>query len=276
MSDVQVFESFLDAHFRSRENALAKPLIEAMCYSLKNGGKRFRPQVVFAAAKMLDVSFDQVVALAAAIECIHTYSLIHDDLPTMDNDDIRRGQPTNHKVYGEAKALLAGDALLTEAFFILAQNYSQSADVGLELVRLVSEAAGTSGMVAGQVEDIRMQSCGAASEAQLLAMLELKTGALIRVCVEGVAVVSRASTVDRSSLRHFGAQLGLAFQLADDLLDYDPAAIEKSGLPAVIGVEATKNKLQTITNDALQALKKYGTRSADLQVLVKINQQRDK
>ena len=290
---LEAFEDFMRLHLSAREagggtaGAASRSLFESVRYSLFSGGKRFRPQVAFAVAQMLGLAEARVYPLAAAIEFIHTYSLIHDDLPCMDDDDVRRGKPTNHRVYGEATALLAGDALLTEAFELLASGYVGAPEIGLELVRLLSEAAGLIGMVAGQARDMAMQdiskslaastataataTMGGPSAPDLLKMLSLKTGALIRISVEGVAVVASAPTHERKNLRELGALIGLAFQLADDLLDYDPAAVEPSGLPAIVGVEATREKLAETSEAAAALLRPFGARAEPLRKLISLN-----
>lgn len=276
---ITAFEDFMRTHLSARENSLgaagalaAKALFDSARYSLFSGGKRFRPQVSFAVAEMFGVERSRVYPLAAAVEFIHTYSLIHDDLPCMDDDDIRRGQPTNHRVHGEATALLAGDGLLTEAFELVATGYVGAPEVGLEIVRLVSEAAGLVGMVAGQVRDMAMQKAAAkSSQEDLLEMLALKTGALIRVSVEGVAVVARAPNHERQNLRWLGGYLGLAFQLADDILDFDPKEVEPSGLPALIGIEGTREKLNEASASAAALLKPFGARADSLRRLIELN-----
>jgi geranylgeranyl diphosphate synthase type II len=206
----------------------------------------------------------------------------------MDDDDLRRGQPTNHRKFGEATALLAGDALLTEAFSLIAAGYSDAGDIGLELVRLLGEAAGGVGMVAGQVQDMAMQgeltdaSMASAqsaptsrpTEKELLDMLALKTGALIRVSVEGAAVIARVPADERVALRELGARLGLAFQLADDILDYDPKAIEPSGLPAIVGLEGTQERLEKTTARAAELLGRYGALGEGLKAMIEFNLKR--
>jgi geranylgeranyl diphosphate synthase, type II len=275
-----VFEDYLRTYIDRREKmvAHAPEFFNSIKYSLFSGGKRFRPQICFATAQMLNVSYDRVIPLAAAVECIHTYSLIHDDLPCMDDDDFRRDQPTNHRLYGEAQALLAGDGLLTEAFAIVSEGYIETPEIGLALVKLMSEAAGSVGMVAGQVLDIDMQRPGSKKpDAQnLLYMLSLKTGALIRLCVEGVTTIARKDAKERQHLREFGAHLGLAFQLADDLLDYKPEAAEPSGLPAVIGAKETEKKLNLVSEEAMALLKPYEARAEVLRALVAKNLRRNK
>lgn len=293
------FEDFLRQHFSERSATVplsAQKLIESVQYSLFSGGKRFRPTLTSLVANTLRCGHERIFAFAAAIEMIHTYSLIHDDLPCMDDDDIRRGQPTNHVRYDEATALLAGDALLTEAFYVIGKYYEATPDIGLKLTHLLSEAAGLSGMVAGQVIDISLlqavQACssgqgittghrliteqGLAAEQllttqQLLNMHELKTGALIRVAAEGAAVIARASKAQTVAMRNFGALLGLAFQLADDILDYDPKNLEASGFPKLIGIEETQKLLTQSTQQALHKIEKFGLEAQGLRDLVEFN-----
>ncbi len=258
---------------KSRMPIEAEKLYESMQYSLFNGGKRFRPVLCLYTARALNIDVTRVLAFATAVEMVHTYSLIHDDLPCMDNDDTRRGQPTNHIRYGEDTALLAGDALLTEAHYLIATEYKKYPEIGIELIRLITEAAGVMGMISGQIMDL------AASEKQieldaLKKMQELKTGALIRLSVEGAAVIARRSDDERKKLRQFGEDLGKAFQLADDIQDYDPDQPEPSGYPAKIGLEKTKMMLDDVSDRALLIAESLGSKSHLLSSLVKYNQTR--
>lgn len=251
----------------------ANKLYESMHYSLFNGGKRFRPVLSLFTARALSLDLTKVLPFACAVEMVHTYSLIHDDLPCMDDDDLRRGQPTNHKVYGENTALLAGDALLTEAFYLLANSYAKFPEIGIELMRLFGEAAGTEGMITGQVMDLSASE----NDMDVLSLAEmhrLKTGALIRLSVEGVAVIARMEKDQRSRLRKFGEDLGKAFQLADDIHDFDPAKPEASGYPAKIGLEKTKELLDEISDSALLVAESIGSKNHLLSGLVKYNQTR--
>lgn len=242
-------------------------------YSLLSGGKRFRPVLALLVAETLGASPEKVLPVAAAIEFIHTYSLIHDDLPAMDNDDLRRGRPTNHVVYGEATALLAGDALLTEAFGVVARAYKKQPEVAVALVELLASAAGFWGMVGGQALDI--EPVGSLRTAELMRKIhELKTGALIRVSCEAAAVACEAGVAERSAMRLFGENLGLAFQLADDLLDYDPKAPEKTSYVNQAGVEETRLYLQRVTELALVSVEGFGERANKLRQLVWFNLER--
>lgn len=269
-------DDLLISHFREREQrspARAKRLLEAMRYSLFNGGKRFRPYVSALTADALGCSRDRIWPLAAAIELVHTYSLIHDDLPCMDDDQWRRGQPTNHMVHGEALALLAGDALLTEAFFIIGQYYASVPEVGLTLTKLLGNAAGMTGMVAGQTMDI-FASHDLTPE-ELIQMHELKTGALIGAAVMGVAEIARVQPTQKTTLREFGRELGLAFQLADDILDYQSGELEPSGFPKFFGLEGTRKHLLQVSQSASNRLAVFGSSGEGLRKLIEYNLQRD-
>jgi geranylgeranyl diphosphate synthase type II len=242
-------------------------------YSLLSGGKRFRPVLALLVAETLGASPEKVLPVAAAIEFIHTYSLIHDDLPAMDNDDLRRGRPTNHVVFGEATALLAGDALLTEAFGVVAQAYKKNPAVAVALVELLVSAAGFWGMVGGQALD--MEPVDSERSAELMRKIhELKTGALIRVSCEAAAVACEARFEERSAMRLFGENLGLAFQLADDLLDFDPKAPEKTSYVNLAGVDETRRFLQSVTELALVSVEGFGERANKLRQLVWFNLER--
>ncbi len=203
---------------------LYPPLIfQAARYSLMAGGKRLRPILCLAAAEAVGGKAEAVMPAACALELIHTYSLIHDDLPAMDNDDYRRGKLTSHKVFGEAAAILAGDALLTEAFNLLTRRDLMPGVLPerlLDTTREVSEAAGWFGMVAGQVLDVRSEGKTVDLEA-LQQIHRLKTGAMIRVSLRAGAILSGASAAALSSLTDYGRQIGLAFQIADDILNVE-------------------------------------------------------
>lgn len=229
-------------------------LVESMAYSLLSGGKRFRPLLSLLTVDALEGDIENVIPWAVAVEMIHTYSLIHDDLPCMDDDDVRRGRPTNHKVYGEALALLAGDALLTEAFAVLAESYRQQPGIALELVSLLSHAAGLRGMIGGQVMDINEAFLQDIHPEQITNIHELKTGALIKVAIEGAAVVCGTPTPVRAQLAEYGRLLGLAFQVADDILDYDPEHPELCSLTASMGMEKTKAYLDKLSQQAVDCL----------------------
>ncbi|MGY4796378.1 polyprenyl synthetase family protein [Lysinibacillus sp. FSL K6-0057] len=239
-------------------------LKESMLYSLKAGGKRIRPLFVLAVLELYRENLQDGLIVGSVIEIIHTYSLIHDDLPSMDNDDFRRGKPTNHKVYGEALATLAGDALNTLAFGILARM-EISAEKRIELVQLLSVAAGAEGMVGGQVLDME-------GEQRQLNLAELeqvhvnKTGALLRFSIEAGAVLADVSEQDRATLKEYAHHIGLAFQIQDDILDIEgtteelgktagkDVASDKSTYPALLTLEGAKEKLAEHYQHAINAL----------------------
>ncbi|WP_312124232.1 polyprenyl synthetase family protein [Lysinibacillus boronitolerans] len=239
-------------------------LKESMLYSLKAGGKRIRPLFVLAVLELYRENLQDGLIVGSVIEIIHTYSLIHDDLPSMDNDDFRRGKPTNHKVYGEALATLAGDALNTLAFGILARM-NISAEKRIELVQLLSVAAGAEGMVGGQVLDME-------GEQRQLNLAELeqvhvnKTGALLRFSIEAGAVLADVSEQVRATLKEYAHHIGLAFQIQDDILDIEgtteelgktagkDVASDKSTYPALLTLEGAKEKLAEHYQHAINAL----------------------
>jgi farnesyl diphosphate synthase len=252
-------------------------LHEAMRYSVLGGGKRIRPALVFATARALDLTDDEVEAAACAIELIHVYSLVHDDLPAMDDDDLRRGRPTCHKAYDEATAVLVGDALQTLAFQVLTRDPALPASpaIRLRLVELLAEASGTFGMAGGQAIDLAAQG-RKLDLAQVEAMHERKTGALIRVSVMmAAACVPSLEARWTQALSGFVNPIGLAFQIQDDLLDVlgDVSTIGKATgadsergkptHPAVIGIEASQERVRLLHAQALDSLAPFGKR-ADL------------
>lgn len=242
-------------------------LKESMLYSLKAGGKRIRPLFVVAVCEMYKQSLEASYTVGSAVEMIHTYSLIHDDLPSMDNDELRRGKPTNHVVYGEALATLAGDALNTIAFGVIARLNNLSAEKRIELVNLLSVAAGAEGMVGGQILDMD-------GEKRLLNLQELetvhvnKTGALLRFSIEAGAVLANTNSSDREALVEYAHHIGLAFQIQDDILDIEGTseqlgktagkdiASEKSTYPALLTLDGAKQKLDEHYKLAIEALQK--------------------
>lgn len=251
-------------------------LKESMLYSLKAGGKRIRPLFVAAVCKMYNQPLQASLVVGTAVEMIHTYSLIHDDLPCMDDDELRRGKPTNHVVYGEALATLAGDALNTLAFGVIARLENVTAEQKLELINLLSVAAGAEGMVGGQILDMD-------GEKRLLNLQELetvhvnKTGALLRFSIESGAVLAGASTEDRKALVTYAHHIGLAFQIQDDILDIEgtseqlgktagkDVAAEKSTYPALLTLDGAKQKLNEHYNFAIEALQKVSVETTLLQ-----------
>ncbi len=206
-------------------------LHEAMRYSMQAGGKRLRPVLVLAAAELCDRSGGaDPMAAAVAIECVHTYSLIHDDLPCMDNDDLRRGRPTAHKAYDEATALLAGDALLTHSFLLLSSCYASTPTLVTALVQTLADAAGSRRLIGGQVEDLQADKQGAVTEAGLKNIHLNKTAAMIEAALVMGAQIGGAGSLQVERLREAGRHLGLSFQILDDILDAtgDTATIGKT------------------------------------------------
>lgn len=268
----QFVEKYLSDMALPKGNAIAE-LRKSMLYSATNGGKRFRPVLSLLVAELFACPVEKVLPFATAVEFIHTYSLIHDDLPCMDNDDVRRGKPTNHKVYGEDFALLAGDALLTEAFMLLAKNYADSGFLVGRLTELVSEAAGIRGMVGGQSIDLRAGEKQMSLE-ELTHLHRLKTGALIRLSVEGAAVIAGAKPSDIESLKKFGEGLGLAFQVADDVLDHGEKDQDIRSFTGILGLEGTKDYLQKISDETMSELRKVSSDAAMLEYLINFNQSR--
>jgi geranylgeranyl diphosphate synthase type II len=251
---------------------------QAMRYSLFAGGKRMRPALCLAAAEACGGSHKEAMPLACAVECIHTYSLIHDDLPAMDNDDFRRGKPTSHKVYGEGMAILAGDALLTQAFEIAAQcrawpRYSHS-DIVLEL----SRASGSLQLVAGQVADLEGEG-RKTSVAQLKYIHERKTSALLCCSVRLGGMSANCPPTQLQALKDFGYHVGLAFQVIDDILDVTQSseklgktagkdtAAQKATYPSIVGLGRSKKIAQQLTGKAFAALKPFKGKAVALEAL---------
>ncbi len=255
---------------------------EAMRYSVFAGGKRLRPVLVLASAEAVRGSAEAVLPAACAIEILHTYSLIHDDLPAMDDDDLRRGKPTCHKVYGEAVAILAGDALLTTAFAILAglpQSGRVTPERALQVTAEVAAAAGTNGLIGGQVVDLI--SSAADIDAQVLQYIHThKTGALYRAAVRTGAILSGAGAEQLQALTLYAENLGLAFQIVDDILDVagdermlgkpvgSDAKNKKATYPALYGMAAAREKARQAGEGALAALQGFGDEAAFLRELV--------
>ncbi len=259
----------------------ASKVCEAMRYSLMAGGKRLRPILMIAGAQALAKPYTPLLPAACAIECIHTYSLIHDDLPAMDDDDLRRGQPTCHKIYGEAVAILAGDGLLTLAFEILAKENKDIPDsLNMKATYLIAKAAGIAGMVGGQCADIESEGKSLNQE-ELLYIHSHKTAAMIRVSLEAAAVLCNASPEDQKALADFGNNLGLAFQIRDDLLDIEGTEEQigkrtgsdlkkhKATYPALFGMEQAREKARDLINTALDKIEKFGRDAEPLRAIAK-------
>ena len=262
-----------------REMELLSSLHQAVRHSLFAGGKRIRPILCMAACEVAGGRGEEVLPLACGLEMIHTYSLIHDDLPAIDNDDYRRGKPTCHKVFGEATAILAGDALLTEAFCIMTErvSYRNSEDgrLILDAVNQVAKAAGISGMVGGQVVDIGAE--GKDVDLPILQYIHThKTGAMIRVSVQVGARFGGAKEEDLRALTRYGERIGLAFQIADDILDVEgklqtlgktpgsDLSKRKATYPFVLGMEESKKRAGELVDLAVEALTPFGTEAEPL------------
>jgi farnesyl diphosphate synthase len=248
-------------------------LVEAMRLGALGGGKRLRPFLVLECAGLFGVAHEAALETAAALECVHCYSLVHDDLPAMDDDDLRRGQPTVHKAFDEATAILAGDALLTYAFDILAGGASSlPAERRLALVAGLARAAGIGGMAGGQALDLAAESVPPGEEG-IITLQAMKTGALIRYACEAGAIAGGADGEDRERLAEFGSAIGLAFQLADDLLDHSAdaatvgkatgkdAAAGKGTLVALHGAAWARRQLAGLVDQAQALLDPYGGRA---------------
>lgn len=260
----------LDERILSGEIARPERLVAAMRHGVLNGGKRLRPFLVMESAALFSADGEAALRVAAALECVHCYSLIHDDLPAMDDDDLRRGQPTVHRAFDEATAILAGDALLTLAFDILADEATMlPAERRAALVLALARAAGTGGMVGGQTLDLEAER-SRPDEAGIIRLQAMKTGALIRFACEAGAIIAGAAPKDRERLAEFGAAIGLAFQLADDLLDLTAdanqmgkatgkdAAAGKATLVALHGAAWAQNQLHGLVEQAHALLEPYG------------------
>jgi geranylgeranyl diphosphate synthase type II len=275
----QVVDQALDRLLPAEANA-PETIHKAMRYSVFAGGKRLRPVLVIAGAEAVGGRMDDVMPTACALELIHTYSLIHDDLPAMDNDDFRRGRPTSHKVFGEAMAILAGDGLLTHAFRLIADNWRPGMDAAVlrDVLVDVADAAGTDGMVGGQVADLEAE--GRRIGADLLDYIHLhKTAALIRTSIRVGARLSGATAVQLQALSVAGADLGLAFQIVDDILDVTGTteqlgktagkdqAQQKATYPAIHGLDASRARAKGLVDEALGALAPLGPPADPLRAL---------
>ena len=297
-SQISPFISRLDATAKDTEDLLdrllsatpvdgelSRParLVKAMRYSSLGGGKRFRPFLVVECAALFEVPRQHALMAGAALECVHCYSLVHDDLPAMDNDDLRRGQPTAHKAFDEATAILAGDGLLTFAFDILSrlQTHPDPA-VRIELVSALARASGLGGMVGGQMLDLAAEGRFDGNAPQRLGENEvrtlqaMKTGALLRFACEAGGMLGSATPLQRKALERYGSAVGQAFQIADDLLDLegDPTLVGKSTgkdavagkatLVDVLGAAGAKARLKELVAEAEHALTPFGPGAAIL------------
>lgn len=272
-------DAALDEMLQPNDEAPAR-LLEAMRYAVFSGGKRLRPVLVLAACEAVGGASAPAVPFGCAIELIHTYSLVHDDLPAMDDDDLRRGRPTVHIVFGEAMAVLTGDALLTAAFRVAAEGAAKSGlapDRTLAIITAIAGAAGECGMVGGQVQDL--EAAGKPADLALVeAIHRQKTGALLGVAVETGALAGGATGPTLHALRSFGGALGLAFQIADDILDAAPTAVtgkragrdaeqQKATYPAVLGVDGARRVARDLMEQCHAALEPLGPAGDRLRAL---------
>ena len=253
-------------------------LLAAMRHSALGGGKRLRPFLVVESAALFGSTGEGPLLAGCALECLHCYSLVHDDLPSMDNDDLRRGRPTVHKAYDEATAILVGDSLLTLAFDILSRTEVHAdANVRIALVRELARAAGIGGMVGGQMLDLaaegRFEAKRALTESEIITLQAMKTGALLRFACRAGGILGQADAASRAAIDRYGAIVGQAFQIADDLLDVEgdtatlgkaagkDAAAGKGTLVTALGIDGARAKLDALVAEAETVLKPFGAKA---------------
>ena len=270
------------------ERAYPESIHKAMHYSLLAGGKRLRPVLVIAAFEALGGDRETVLPFAVAVELIHTYTLIHDDLPALDNDDLRRGKPTNQKVFGEAIAILAGDALLTQAFILMTRSMGMESippECLLSATHEMAAATGSAGMIGGQVVDL--ESEGKPIDAETLEYIHIyKTGFLIRACIRCGGILGQATASQLNSLSQFGAHIGLAFQIIDDILDItgdekqlgkdvgSDLTKDKATYPALYGLKESRRKAEELVEESMVCLKEFGDRADPLREIARFFVQR--
>jgi farnesyl diphosphate synthase len=278
-----LLERLLSADLAPGEIARPARLLEAIRYASLGGGKRLRPFLVVESAALFGVPRDRGLMAGAALECVHCYSLVHDDLPAMDNDDLRRGRPTAHRKFDEATAILAGDGLLTFAFDILSRAETHpDAAVRIALVAELARASGLGGMVGGQMLDLAAEgrfnggARSAMGESEILSLQAMKTGALLRFGCTAGAILGNADRGAHEALVHYGRALGQAFQIADDLLDVEgdaaalgkatgkDAAHGKATLVGILGLESAHARLDQLVAEADAALEVFGEKAATL------------
>lgn len=281
-----LIDSFLESYFSAPLNP--KTLHDSMVYSLSAGGKRIRPVLCIASyeacAKDNKVKAEDIIPYASALEFIHTYSLIHDDLPAMDNDDLRRGKPTNHKVFGEGMAILAGDGLLTEAFYLLSNNTRRACQFSpyavLKVIREIAMAAGIHGMVGGQAQDLLSED--AEPDAETLSFIHShKTAALITVSVRSGGILANCSDQELFRLTKYGENIGLAFQVIDDILDVEgetevigkPKGSDekkkKMTYPKLYGIDKSREKARELINGAINSLETFNENAEPLRAIAR-------
>ena len=258
-------------------DAPARRVIEAMRYSSLGQGKRLRPFFVMESSRLFDVEETSALRTGAALECVHCYSLVHDDLPAMDDDELRRGKPTCHIAFDEATAILAGDGLLTFAFEILGDPATHpDASVRAGLVLALARAAGKDGMVGGQMLDLEAEQKTGQTLEEIMLIQKLKTGALFGFSLEAGAILASAPDDDRQALRTFADKVGLAFQIADDVLDVEStpeqlgkqtqkdAGAGKSTFIDLFGLDGAKARARELVDEAIAAVERYGNKASNL------------
>lgn len=282
---INITEQYLSKYFTENDNH-QKSIYDAMKYSLMSGGKRIRPVLALSCCELFGGG-EEVMPFACALEMIHTYSLIHDDLPCMDNDDLRRGKPTNHVVYGEALALLAGDGLLTRAFEVALQNSELLPNITVDALKIIASAAGTEGMIGGQVIDMESEEKEIDS-VTLMTMHLHKTGALIMAAAKLGALIGGGTKEDLLNMESFSRYIGIAFQIKDDILDVE-GSVELLGKPigsdsinnkttfvTLYGMEQAKKMLLDYTNKAIEVISEYGEKAEFLKEFASYLLSRDK
>ncbi len=284
-------EAFLSNHLvaEAQDGEITRPdvLLKAIRHGVLNGGKRIRPFLVLETARMLGAGTDKALFAAAGLECLHCYSLVHDDLPAMDDDDLRRGKPTIHRAFDEATAILAGDALLTLAFEMTVSEHSGvKAETRCALVSALARDAGLAGMVGGQQLDLENENL-AVGEEMISRIHAMKTGALIRYACTAGALIAESSTEDLAAMQRYGEVIGLAFQMADDLLDVTAdsakvgkatgkdSAAGKSTLVAIHGIDWARKRLGTLVAEADSILAPYGENAEPLRATAHFIANRD-
>ena len=273
-------DAALDQVLPSASDGKELVLHRAMRYSIFCGGKRLRPILAIAGAEVGGAPAGVAMPLACAVECIHTFSLIHDDLPALDDDDLRRGSPTSHKVFGEAVAILAGDALLALAFDLITRcRRNATAEATLDAIALIAHASGTEGMVGGQVTDIESEGAEDLSIADVESIHARKTGALLTASLLAGARLAEVAGVRYAALAEYGRQVGVAFQITDDLLDLqgDPAVIgkptgsdlklDKATYPKILGIDASSSAARAASDAAVAAIADMGPEAEPLRAL---------
>jgi geranylgeranyl diphosphate synthase type II len=277
----RIIDTFLRDYLNSRKKQGGCPerLRRAMGYSLMAGGKRIRPILTMATYEALNGGSRSVIPVAASLELIHTYSLIHDDLPAMDNDDFRRNMPTNHRVFGEATAILAGDALLTEAFNIILRTRIRP-DIKVSILNELTEACGPAGMVGGQLMDIMLEG-KRARRSELVYIHTHKTGAFIRAAVRIGGIMAGASSSQMRSLTEYGEKVGHAFQIVDDILDVtgsteemgkttgSDAARGKNTYPLIFGLERSRRIAKDLIDESIRAIDRINGRIEPLKEIAR-------